>query len=97
MIMLKLQDRLEGAINKRGIFTGYFKNTKGVMTKGAREETDNINWSEHFSGKETYGLSPVRILQDENGSKGLCRWIGFDMDVEDEPEDFCKAIFKYIT
>jgi len=25
MIMLKLQDRLEGAINKRGIFTGYFK------------------------------------------------------------------------
>ena len=94
MIMLKLQDRLEGAINKRGIFTGYFKNTKGVMTKGAREETDNINWLEHFSGKETYGLSPVRILQDENGSKGLCRWIGFDMDVEDEPVDFCKAIFK---
>lgn len=93
--MMKLEQVLEGAINKRGIFTGYKPpNAKGEIKKDAIEQPQSINWLEHYSGAETYGLSPVKILQDENGSKGLCRWIGFDMDVLDEPVEFCKAIFK---
>ena len=92
--MLKLEQRLEGAIKKRGVFTGYYTNSKGEEKKDAREEPLSINWEEHFAGKKTYGMSPLKITQDENGSKGLCRWIGFDMDVNDKPNVFCKKVFK---
>ena len=92
--MLKLEQRLEGAIKKRGVFTGYYFTSKGEEKKDAREEPFNINWEEHFAGKKTYGMSPLKIIQDENGSKGLCRWIGFDMDVNDKPNVFCKKVFK---
>ena len=92
--MLKLEEILEGAIGKRGIFTGYYTNKKGEVKKDAKEENQNINWPQHFSGSKTFGISPVKIIQNENGSKGLCRWIGFDMDVEDEPKSFCKDVFR---
>jgi len=92
---MKLEQILEGAIGKRGKFTGYKPpNDKGEIKKDAVEETQQINWNEHYSGKETYGISPVKIIQNGKGSKGLCRWIGFDMDVEEQPSEFCKTVFK---
>ena len=53
-----------------------------------------MDWDEHYSGKETYGISPVKIIQNGTGRKGSCRWIGFDMDVNEQPSDFCKKAFK---
>ena len=62
--MLTLEQRLEGAIKKRGVFTGYYINSKGEEKKDAREEPFNINWEEHFAGKKTYGMSPLKITKD---------------------------------
>jgi len=95
---MKLEQILEGAIGKRGIFTGYKPpNEKGEIKKDAREQPQQINWEEHYSGKETYGISPVKIIQNGSGRKGSCRWIGFDMDVEEQPSEFCKTVFKLDT
>ena len=92
---MKLEQILEGAIGKRGIFTGYKPpNDKGEIKKDAIEQPQQINWEEHYSGKKTYGVSPVKIIQNGKGSTGVCRWIGFDMDVEEQPSEFCKTIFK---
>ena len=93
--MMKLEEILEGAIGQRGRFTGYKPpNEKGEIKKDATYEHFPMDWDLHFSGEETLGISPVKIIQDENGSKGLCRWIAFDMDVEDEPQEFCKEVVK---
>ena len=92
--MLKLEQILEGAIGKRGLFTGYYTNSKGEVKKDAKEQQQQINWDEHFAGLKTYGLSPVKIIQNENGSKGLCRWMGWDIDLEIRAHIFCEKIFK---
>jgi len=92
---MKLEQILEGAIGQRGKFKGYLPpDINGEIKKDATYEYHHINWPEHYEGKNTYGLSPVKIIQNENGSKGLCRWFGFDMDIEMEPDKFCKAVFK---
>ena len=57
---LKLEDRLEGAIGERGKFTGYLPNGK----KGATYQYQHINFEDHFTGFEYYGLSPVKIIQN---------------------------------
>jgi hypothetical protein len=94
-MIMKLEEILEGAIGQRGRFTGYKPpNKKGETKKDATYEYFPMDWNLHFSGEETLGISPVKIIQNGNGSKGFCRWIGFDMDVEDEPQDFCKAVFR---
>ena len=94
-MIMKLEEILEGAIGQRGRFTGYKPpNKKGETKKDATYEYFPMDWNLHFSGEETLGISPVKIIQNGNGSKGFCRWMGFDMDVEDEPQDFCKAVFR---
>ena len=95
MEILKLEELHEGAIGIRGRFTGYGPEDKnGDIKKEATEDKIHINWIEHFTGKKYYGLSPVKIIQNGTGRKGLCRWSAWDIDVEEEPEDFCKIIFK---
>ena len=87
---LKLEDRLEGAIGERGKFTGYLPNGK----KGATYQYQHINFEDHFTGFEYYGLSPVKIIQNGTGRKGVCRWIAIDIDLELKPEEICKVAFK---
>jgi len=92
---MKLEQILEGAIGQRGRFIGYKPpNEKGEIKKDATYEYFPMDWDLHFSGEETLGISPVKIIQNGKGSKGVCRWIGFDMDVEDQPQEFCKAVFR---
>ena len=86
----KLEERLEGAIGERGKFTGYQPDGK----KDATYQYQHIDWERHFSGKDYYGISPVKIVQNGTGRKGLCRWIGWDLDVEEEPENFTRIITK---
>ena len=93
-MILKLEERLDGAIGERGRFTGYTINKKGEKKKDATYDYQHINWEEHFKGEKYLGLSPVKIVQNGNGRKGLCRWIGWDLDFQQEPEKFCRAIFK---
>ncbi len=92
-INMKLEERLEGAIGERGKFTGYLPNGK----KGATYQYQHINFEDHFTGFEYYGLSPVKIIQNGTGRKGVCRWIAWDLDVEATPEDFCRIVFKINT
>jgi len=87
---MKLEERLEGAIGESGRFTGYKTDGK----KDATYDYTHIDWSKHYSGKEYLGVSPVRIIQNGTGRKGSCRWIGWDLDVEEEPEEFCKKVFR---
>ena len=87
---LKLEDRLEGAIGERGKFTGYLPNGK----KGATYQYQHINFEDHFTGFEYYGLSPVKIIQNGTGRKGVCRWIAIDIDLELKPDEICKVAFK---
>jgi len=89
-MILKLEERLEGAIGERGRFTGYLSDGK----KDATYDYQHIDWERHYSGKAYYGISPVKIIQNGTGRKGLCRWIGWDLDVEEEPENFCRIITK---
>ena len=96
MIIRKLEELHEGAIGRRGRFLGYGpEDENGEIKKEATEDkTIGINWDEHFKGKNYFGLSPVKIIQNGTGRKGLCRWSAWDIDVEIEPEDFCRIIFK---
>ena len=97
-MIMKLEERLEGAIGGRGKFTGYFpKNEKGEIKKDAKYEHQHIDWERHFSGKDYFGTSPVKIIQNGTGRKGLCRWMGWDLDVDMEPQEFRKIIFKLNT
>ena len=93
--MLKLEQRLEGEIGGRGIFTGYLpENEKGEIKKDAIYQHQHMDWEKHLSGKEYLGISPVKIIFDGTVRKGLCRWVGWDLDFEQEPETFCKAVFR---
>ena len=67
---LKLEDRLEGATGERGKFTGYLPNGK-KKKKGQLTNTKDINFEDHFTGFEYYGLSPVKIIQMELDAKGF--------------------------
>jgi len=97
-MIMKLEQMLEGAIGHRGKFTGYFPpNEKGEIKKDARTEHIHINWERHYSGKDYFGLSPVKIVQNGTGRIGVCRWIGWDLDVEMEPQEFRSIIFKLNT
>ena len=87
---MKLEDRLEGAIGERGQFLGYTNDGK----KDAVYRRHHIDWEKHFSGKEFLGLSPVKIIQNGNARKGVCRWIAWDLDIDLSPEDFCRIVFK---
>ena len=87
---MKLENILEGANDGRGKFTGYKPNGK----KDAKYEYFPMDWDLHYSGEETFGISPVKIIQNEKGRKGVCRWIGWDVDLELGPEEICKTIFK---
>ena len=93
--IMKLEDRHEGAIGIRGRFTGYGpKNKNGESKKEATEDKIHIDWKEHFAGEKFYGLSPVKIIQNGTGRKGLCRWIAWDLDIEIKAEEFCRIIFR---
>ena len=96
MLVRKLEEWHEGAINRRGRFKGYGpKDENGKTNKKATEDKyDHINWEDHFSGKQYFGLSPVKIIQNGSGRKGVCRWSAWDIDVEIEPEEFCRIIFR---
>src|SRR5210317_1035388 len=87
---MKLEDRLEGAIGERGQFLGYTNDGK----KDAVYRRHHIDWEKHFSGKEFLGLSPVKIIQNGNARKGVCRWIAWDLDIDLSPEDFCRIVFR---
>tara|TARA_R110002110_G_scaffold9580_4_gene47109 strand:- start:1644 stop:4103 length:2460 start_codon:yes stop_codon:yes gene_type:complete len=97
MIMMKLEERLEGEIGGRGRFTGYTINKKGEEKKDATYDYQHMDWEKHFSGKEYLGLSPVKITSNGTGRKGLCRWVGWDLDFKQDPEIFCRAIFRIAT
>jgi hypothetical protein len=93
-MILKLEERLEGEIGRRGIFTGYKTDQKGKKTKDAITQYQHMDWEKHFNGELYLGISPVKIIQNGNGRKGLCRWIGWDLDFQQEPEKFCRAVFR---
>ena len=94
MEILTLEQRHEGAIGESGRFTGYTINKKGEKKKDATYDYKHIDWERHFSGKDFLGLSPVKIIQNGNGRKGLCRWVAWDLDIDETPEKFCRAVFK---
>ena len=95
MEILKLEQRLEGAIGGRGKFLGYKpKNANGEEKKDAKYEHQHMDWESHFSGKDYLGISPVKIIFDGSVRKGLCRWVAWDLDIEEVPEKFCRAVFR---
>tara|TARA_R110000751_G_scaffold301890_1_gene415603 strand:+ start:41 stop:2458 length:2418 start_codon:yes stop_codon:yes gene_type:complete len=91
---MDIKQIFEGAIGKRGMFTGYYIDKKGEEKKNAIEQQQHINWEDHLSGRSTFGISPVKIIQDENRSIGLCRWIALDIDIDTDPKEFCSSCFK---
>ena len=98
MEILKLEQRLEGAIGGRGKFLGYKpKNAKGEEKKDAKYEHQHMDWERHFSGKDYLGISPVKIIFDGSERKGLCRWVAWDLDIEEVPEKFCRSVFRIAT
>ena len=96
MKILKLEQRLEGAYGERGLFTGYLPpNAKGEIKKDATYQYQPFDWDQHFKGEKYQGLSPVKIIQNGTGRKGVCRWIAWDLDIEGlKPEDVCRIIFR---
>tara|TARA_R110000772_G_scaffold213194_1_gene323782 strand:- start:1312 stop:3744 length:2433 start_codon:yes stop_codon:yes gene_type:complete len=95
MEILKLEQRHEGAIGGRGKFEGYLpENEKGEVKKDGIYEHKHMDWHKHLEGEVYLGLSPVKIIFDGTERKGLCRWIAWDLDFEQEPEIFCRAIFR---
>ena len=98
MEILKLEQRLEGAIGGRGKFLGYKpKNANGEEKKDAKYEHQHMDWERHFSGKDYLGISPVKIIFDGSERKGLCRWVAWDLDIEEVPEKFCRSVFRIAT
>ncbi len=55
-MILKLEERLDGAIGERGRFTGYTINKKGEPKKDATYDYPNINWEEQFNGEKYLGI-----------------------------------------
>jgi len=94
---IKLEIRHSGAIGERGRFTGYTKDKNGEDKKDATYDYQHIDWDQHFKGQKYFGLSPVKITQNGTGRKGVCRWVAWDLDFEQEPEVFCKAVFRIAT
>ena len=94
---LKLEIRHQGAIGLRGIFTGYTKDKNGKDTKKAITQYQQMDWEKHFKGELYLGLSPVKIIQNGTGRKGFCRWVGWDLDFKQDPETFCRAVFRIAT
>ena len=93
--MLTLQQRHEGEVGGRGKFKGYLPpDPKGKISKDGTYEHQHMDWDKHLEGQEYFGLSPVKIVFDGIKRKGLCRWIAWDLDFEQEPEIFCRAVFK---
>ena len=93
-MILKLEQRHEGAHGESGRFTGYIKDKDGNEKKDATYDYTHIDWEKHFKGQKYLGLSPVKIEFDGKERKGLCRWIVWDLDFEQEPDKFCSAIFR---
>ena len=94
---LTLEQRHEGAYGESGRFTGYIKDKNGNDKKDATYDYKHIDWEKHFKGEKYLGLSPVKIIKDGNERKGLCRWVAWDIDFEETPETFCRAVFKIAT
>ena len=94
MEILKLEQRHQGAIGESGRFTGYTKDKEGNEKKDATYDYQHIDWEKHFKGEKYLGLSPVEIIQNGIERKGYCRWVAWDLDFEQEPEIFCRAIFR---
>ena len=93
--MLTFEQRHEGAIGGRGKFKGYLpENENGEIKKDGTYEHKHMDWDKHLEGQEYFGLSPVKIVFNGTERKGLCRWIAWDLDFEQEPEIFCRAVFK---
>lgn len=92
--MYKLENYLEGATDRRGVFTGYTELKDGTVKKTASENKVSFNWEQHYSGIATFGLSPVKIVDEENSKKGYCKWLGFDLDIVEEASSVCKKIFQ---
>ena len=93
-MILKLEQRHEGAHGERGRFTAYIKDEKGNEKKDATYDYQHFDWEEHLKGEKYLGLSPVKIEFIGNERKGLCRWVVWDLDFEQEPDKFCSAIFR---
>jgi len=96
-MILKLEERHQGAIGESGRFTGYIKDNDGNEKKDATYDYRHINWDKHFKGQEYLGLSPVKIIENGTERKGVCRWVAWDLDFEQEPEIFCRAVFRIDT
>ena len=94
---LKLEIRHQGAIGESGRFTGYIKDKDGNEKKDATYDYQHIDWERHFKGEKYLGLSPVKIIQNGTGRIGVCRWVAWDLDFEETPETFCRAVFKIAT
>jgi hypothetical protein len=94
---LTLEQRHEGAYGESGRFTGYIKDKNGNDKKDATYDYKHIDWEKHFKGEKYLGLSPVKIIKDGNERKGLCRWVAWDIDFEETPDTFCRAVFKIAT
>ena len=84
-MILKLEQRHEGAHGERGRFTAYIKDEKGNEKKDATYDYQHFDWEEHLKGEKYLGLSPVKIEFIGNERKGLCRWVVWDLDFEQEP------------
>lgn len=86
-----LETYLEGSNDRRGLFVGYKEpNKKGEIKKNAIEQKQPINWNQHFEGISTYGLSPIRYIDD----KPYCKWIGFDLDKEGNAEKVVQDVLR---
>ena len=97
-MILKLEQRLDGAIGVRGRFKGYLPpDPKGKIKKDGTTQFQHMDWEKHLKGEEYFGISPVKIEFDGTVRKGLCRWIGWDLDFEQDPETFCRAVFRIDT
>jgi len=94
MQILKLEQRHQGAVGESGRFTGYTKDKEGNEKKDATYDYKHIDWEKHFKGEKYLGLSPVEIIQNGIERKGYCRWVAWDLDFEQEPEIFCRAVFR---
>jgi hypothetical protein len=96
-MILKLEERHQGAIGESGRFTGYIKDKDGNEKKDATYDYQHIDWDKHFKGQKYLGLSPVKIIENGTERKGVCRWVAWDLDFEQEPEIFCRAVFRIDT
>ena len=85
---MKLEQLFEGDILHRGRLWSIAPDGQ----KNGSLEPKPFDWPLHFKGEENIqniqGLSPVNL------DTGTVRWLGLDVDLKIEPEEFCKNVFS---